>query len=899
MSHNPDLSPMRGEYGNDEDDIEIVSFTHPLEIDLSFRGTPPGSPLSVSPQLQAVSPNSSVRTTSFRKRRVLGSRNAGQFPFRTKSLDENYARQLHVQAGMASSPLANEWTTGSGAGGNNSDSPYSSTSLANNSSIGQLYRINEISPGGQQESGNGYYRDSVDQSHPALVTSAVAGTPTGSAVYTTVATSPRAASASPSPAGTPSGPVNAIHIPVDKDVAATLQMFQRRISSNAFNAVPTPSSSQQNLLVRTPPQTQRIKNAQQRPKPVPPFLRGKSIGQFHSSEKYHRKLLDTGTGSGYLATSGVLVDQATQTVGGHIWTNMAAAAAGTAAYNSAIKRDSTDVANIVASSMRYSGALMFKQLRKPTSTPNLHAQVISRANSIKNSNDISGNFEIAYEDDKLPLKNRPSFTEIKVPIGPDSIKSAGSAKLGKPNVGYRLGKRKALFEKRKRLSDYALFFGMIGILSMVVETELSAYKIYDKTSPFSYGVKTIISVSTAILLALIVGYHALEIQLFLIDNSADDWRIALTWRRCLQLAVELLICSIHPPPGDYSFSWTATIYNHDKRPHSVMVPIDVILSLPMFLRLYLIFRVMLLHSKLFTDASSRSIGALNRINFNTRFVLKTLMTICPGTLLLTFIISYWFIASWTLRACERYHDYEHENCLNALWLTAITFLSVGYGDIVPNTYCGRGIAVCTGLMGSGCTALAVAVIARKLELSSAEKHVHNFMMDTQLTKRLKNSAANVLRETWLIYKYTKLVKRVNPSRVRVHQRKFLIAIYSLRKAKMEQRKLMESASTMTDMAKTQNNMYEIVADLSKRTEDLETKMSRIENRLDTMHDVMETMPLRLIEAIMEHTFSPPPHDPDDPHFANAVLITPTCERVDLLGESSARRFSSAMTSISQ
>ncbi|GFS57837.1 small conductance calcium-activated potassium channel protein [Trichonephila clavipes] len=70
-----------------------------------------------------------------------------------------------------------------------------------------------------------------------------------------------------------------------------------------------------------------------------------------------------------------------------------------------------------------------------------------------------------------------------------------------------------------------------------------------------------------------------------------------------------------------------------------------------------------------------------------------------------------------------------------MWLTAITFLSVGYGDIVPNTYCGRGISVSTGLMGAGCTALVVAVIARKLELTRAEKHVHNFMMDTQLSKR--------------------------------------------------------------------------------------------------------------------------------------------------------------------
>ena len=49
---------------------------------------------------------------------------------------------------------------------------------------------------------------------------------------------------------------------------------------------------------------------------------------------------------------------------------------------------------------------------------------------------------------------------------------------------------------------------------------------------------------------------------------------------------------------------------------------------------------------------------------------------------------------------DRYHDEEHANLLNTMWLIAITFLSVGYGDIVPNTYCGRGIAVTTGMMVS-------------------------------------------------------------------------------------------------------------------------------------------------------------------------------------------------------
>ena len=50
----------------------------------------------------------------------------------------------------------------------------------------------------------------------------------------------------------------------------------------------------------------------------------------------------------------------------------------------------------------------------------------------------------------------------------------------------------------------------------------------------------------------------------------------------------------------------------------------------------------------------------------------------------------------------------------------------------------------TVLQGAGCTALLVAVVSRKLELTRAEKHVHNFMMDTQLTKRVSSSPHSLL-----------------------------------------------------------------------------------------------------------------------------------------------------------
>ncbi|XP_046883851.1 small conductance calcium-activated potassium channel protein 1a [Hypomesus transpacificus] len=432
------------------------------------------------------------------------------------------------------------------------------------------------------------------------------------------------------------------------------------------------------------------------------------------------------------------------------------------------------------------------------------------------------------------------------------VREGGGAPQKKnKDIGYKLGHRRALFEKRKRLSDYALIFGMFGIVVMVTETELS-WGVYTKESSYSFALKCLISLSTVILLGLIIMYHAREIQLFMVDNGADDWRIAMTYERIFFIVLELLVCAIHPIPGQYVFTWTARLA-FTYTPSVADADVDIILSIPMFLRLYLIGRVMLLHSKLFTDASSRSIGALNKINFNTRFVMKTLMTICPGTVLLVFSISSWIIAAWTVRVCERYHDKQEvtSNFLGAMWLISITFLSIGYGDMVPHTYCGKGVCLLTGIMGAGCTALVVAVVARKLELTKAEKHVHNFMMDTQLCKRVKNTAANVLRETWLIYKHTKLVKKIDHAKVRKHQRKFLQAIHQLRSVKMEQRKLNDQANTLVDLAKTQNVMYDLVSELQERSEELDKRIGTLEEKLDSVTGSLQALPCLISQAVSQ------------------------------------------------
>lgn len=53
-------------------------------------------------------------------------------------------------------------------------------------------------------------------------------------------------------------------------------------------------------------------------------------------------------------------------------------------------------------------------------------------------------------------------------------------KQSRANVGYRLGRRKVLYERRKRVSDYALVFGMLGTAIMILETELCMNQVYNK-----------------------------------------------------------------------------------------------------------------------------------------------------------------------------------------------------------------------------------------------------------------------------------------------------------------------------------------------------------------------------------------------------------------------------------
>jgi hypothetical protein len=88
--------------------------------------------------------------------------------------------------------------------------------------------------------------------------------------------------------------------------------------------------------------------------------------------------------------------------------------------------------------------------------------------------------------------------------------------------------------------------------------------------------------------------------------------------------------------------------------------------------------------------------------------------------------------------------------------------------------------------------------------------------------------------------------------------------FRLRKVKMDQRKLMDNASTITDMAKvrlqatyiythhtvhmmlllfqTQNSVYEVLSDVNSRQDVMEERLVNIEDRMNTIQCSLDVLP---------------------------------------------------------
>jgi hypothetical protein len=445
------------------------------------------------------------------------------------------------------------------------------------------------------------------------------------------------------------------------------------------------------------------------------------------------------------------------------------------------------------------------------------------------------------EDPGIPLVDRRNGKYNKYVDDSRTSSHADLSALGTggkfENIGYRLSRRKTLIKRRRICVNIECLFAAIGVVIMLVENELIFAGTIVKTDMASLLLKLGISVSTIFLLIAVSVYHILGIQLHMTDNSLEDWRLAVNFPfTFLKILIELLVCTIHPFPGNI------TTHVSDPKGNGHDVSIDAILSILMLLRLYLIGKFLVVHSRLLTNTATQSLGALNKVKINTGFIFKALMSTMPGTVLVFIMIGILLSSTWAMRTCEIYYhpDVDHANIFNCMWMIAITFLTVGYGDIYPNSYCGRFVAVSTGLMGVGTTALLVAVLAQKLEQSRAEKYVHNFVSRAQLDKERKHAASDVIKHVIQLWRMKRSYVENTNKRIRLHG-KLLQAIANMREAKNEKDTIGESAIGFIEVSKTVNDVYEMVENMEGSNSELKEKVNNIESKLLEMSTKMDTL----------------------------------------------------------
>lgn len=393
---------------------------------------------------------------------------------------------------------------------------------------------------------------------------------------------------------------------------------------------------------------------------------------------------------------------------------------------------------------------------------------------------------------------------------------------------------------RRTVINVVCLLALVGIALMMIETELYIFHYTEKTEATSNILKAIISASTILLLLGICCNYYIDLRIKALDAGVKDWQSVISDSTVMFFMAEVIACSVHPFPGSFTITYTTDAGE------SRQVSIDAVLSILMMSRLYLLAKFTVANSHLVTDTSANSIGALSKIKINTLFVFKAVMTKSPGKLLISVMLTTFLVNSWAMRTCECYYlGLANQNSyMEVMWLIATTFLTVGYGDKIPQSYCGRYISICTGVIGVGTSALMVAVLAGKLEQTRLERYVFNMVTRIQIEKKRKNAAANVIKalfHLWQLRKYSILDRKLR----RKYADNLKTAINQLRAARTQKAHIddcnvgiLEVSETVNEIERTLTRIehYHCCEDQYKVS--LESRMCNMERKLDEIKSLI-------------------------------------------------------------
>ena len=150
------------------------------------------------------------------------------------------------------------------------------------------------------------------------------------------------------------------------------------------------------------------------------------------------------------------------------------------------------------------------------------------------------------------------------------------------------------------------------------------------------------------------------------------------------------------------------------------------------------------------------------------------------------------------------------------------------------------IAGMIGVIGLASSALLIAILANKLLLTREEKYVHTFALNTQIEKKLKHQAANVIKfamKTW----YLKRKDKSTSIQKFQAQRRLFGSIHCIQQIRQRRRNLVDNCIGFSELMTMHRDTRARAEETAEQIVEIKTRVQKIEENLNNMNRSMETL----------------------------------------------------------
>lgn len=178
----------------------------------------------------------------------------------------------------------------------------------------------------------------------------------------------------------------------------------------------------------------------------------------------------------------------------------------------------------------------------------------------------------------------------------------------------------------------------------------------------------------------------------------------------------------------------------------------------------------LFNYSIWKSSSSDRICRIYGSRADSLFVMKSMMKDKPIRFISIVFISAILIFTEALHICEapliRIRDKESVNGFqDALWMVVVTSMTIGYGDLVPQTPPGRVLMFFCSMFGVIMVGLLVVTVENSLQMNNVQSNAFLAIKKMKLKSEMKTQAAKVIGLASRLYlSYTKEVP-IEPSQV--------------------------------------------------------------------------------------------------------------------------------------